>query len=206
MEDITLCSREHREVFRRVWDRVMAGHPETGCPIEVTGDLDCCTLERLAACPPSADPDRRGSDWPHRGTESAPDSEDTALLRRQVQEMLESRQCYRHLGRRCRGSTAQTLTSLASDCHQWARKLAAAYFLLTGVRYWPADTLPAPPIPSLWGTLRQQHQSEQQREQLFRMAWRETEDSALQELYREMAEGCRSHCRRLSSLLEQSCP
>ena len=54
MEDITLCDGEHREVFRRVWNRVMAGHPETGCPVEVTGDLDCEALVRILKEPRNA--------------------------------------------------------------------------------------------------------------------------------------------------------
>lgn len=209
MEDITLCSAEHREVFQRVWNRVMAGHPQTGCPVEVTGDLDCDTLEVLVGAnrpEPRANPDTRGSDLPLAGMDFPAGDESTARLRQQVLEALEGWQLYRHLARRTRNSTARTLTNLAADQHRLARKLAAAYFLLTGVRYWPTETLPAPAIPSLWGTLRRQHQAERQAELSYRMAMDEVTDPTLRELYRDLMEGCQNHCRQLRALLEQSCP
>lgn len=208
MEEITLCSPEHQEVFRRVWNRVMAGHPETGCPVEVTGDLDCETLEVLVGTnrsQPRTTADRRGSDLPVPGMDAPPDEDTSAHLRAQVLEALEGWQIYRHLARRTRNSAARTLTGLAADQHRLARKLAAAYFLLTGVRYWPTETLPTPSIPSLWGTLRRQHQAEQQAELSYRMAMDETTDPTLRELYRELTEGCQNHCRQLRALLEQSC-
>ena len=208
MEEITLCSPEHQEVFRRVWNRVMAGHPETGCPVEVTGDLDCKTLEvpvDTNLSQPQLPEDRRGSDLPMAGMDTSPDEGSSAHLRAQVLEALEGWQMYRHLARRTRNSAARTLTGLAADQHRMARKLAAAYFLLTGVRYWPTETLLTPSIPSLWGTLRRQHQAEQQAELSYRMAMDETTDPTLRELYRELTEGCRNHCRQLRALLEQSC-
>lgn len=204
MEEIALCTEEQQEVFRRVWNRVMAGHPETGCPVEVTGDLTCEDLERLAAIPAPARPDTRGCDL----TDTEPDLSDelTGLLRRQVFEALEGWQMYRHLARRTRNSAARILTALAADRHKQARKLAAAYFLLTGVRYWPSELLTTPAIPSLWGTLRQLHQEEQHAELSFRMAMKESGDPTLSELYAELADSCRVRCRQLRDLLEQSCP
>lgn len=205
MEELTICSPEHQEVFRRVWNRVMAGHPESGCPVEVTGDLDCGTLEALARVPMPAAGDLRGSDLPSDGADCPAGEETTSLLRRQVLEALEGWQLYRHLARRTRNSAARTLTALAADQHKLARKLAAVYFLLTGLRYWPTETLSVPAIPSLWGTLRQRHLAERQAELSYRMAMDDTDDPTLRELYRELTEGCQSHCRRLRELLEQSC-
>lgn len=223
MEDMTLCSPEHQEVFQRVWNRVMAGHPNTGCPVEVTGDLPCDCLEQLAQNnrmnqagqmnqanrPPQAtlsSPDSRGSDLPTAGMDLAPADETTSRLRQQVMEALEGWQLYRHLARRSRSTAARTLTTLAADQHQQARKLAAAYFLLTGLRYWPSELLTTPQIPSFWGTLRQRHQAEQQAECSYRMAADETADSTLLELYQQLADNCQDHCRQLRALLEQSCP
>jgi len=206
MEDIALCAEEHREVFQRVWNRVMAGHPQTGCPVEVTGDLTCEELETLTANPPSSRPDPRGSDLPAAGMELPPSDDTTGRLRQQVLEALEGWQMYRHLARRTRSATARTLTALAADQHKQARKLAAAYFLLTGVRYWPSELLATPAIPSLWGTLRQRHQAEQQTELNYRMAMDEVNDPTLSELYGELSDSCRNRCRQLRALLEQSCP
>lgn len=207
MEDMTLCSEEHQEVFRRVWNRVMAGHPKTGCPVEVTGDLDCDTLEQLTQNRTAPTPaDTRGSDLPITGMDMGRSGETTTRLRQQVLEALEGWQLYRHLARRSRPAAARTLTALAADQHKQARRLATAYFLLTGLRYWPSEMLPTPPIPSFWGTLRQRHQEEQQAELSYRMAADEVTDPTLLELYQQLAEGCRTHCRQLRSLLEQNCP
>ena len=207
MEDMTLCSPEHQEVFRRVWNRVMAGHPETNCPVEVTGDLSCQCLEQLAQENFSNSmPNARGSDLPATGVDLPQCDESTARLRQQVLDALEGWQMYRHLARRTRNTAARTLNTLAADQHKQARRLATAYFLLTGLRYWPSETLTTPAIPSFWGTLRQRHQAEQQAELSFRMAADETSDPTLLELYQQLAEGCRNRCRQLRSLLEQSCP
>lgn len=207
MEDMTLCSSEHQEVFQRVWNRVMANHPETGCPVEVTGDLSCDCLEQLAQTAQTPHvPDTRGNDLPTDGMDLAPSDDSTARLRQQVLEALEGWQMYRHLARRTRNSAARTLTSLAADQHKQARRLAAAYFLLTGLRYWPSELLSTPAIPSLWGTLRQRHQAEQQAELSYRMAAEEVNDPTLLELYQQAAEGCQNRCRLLRALLEQSCP
>lgn len=190
------------EVFRRVWQRVMAGRGEDSSPIRVD---DTVPEVRPAAMGMTLPADRPGSDLPPMGTECAPEGI-TAHLRRQTQEMLEGWQFYRCLARRTRGSAGQTLAALAAEQHQLARKLAAAYFLRSGVRYWPVDQLAAPTIRSYWGALRRRHQEEQQGELDFRMAADEAEDAALTELYGQLAESCRAHCRKLHILLEQSCP
>lgn len=217
MEEITLCSPEHQEVFRRVWNRVMAGHPEQNCPLEITGDLPCDCLEQLAkhqnqgqgqnqAPQQTAPADARGSDLSMDNMELPPSDETTARLRQQVLEALEGWQLYRHLARRTRSAASRTLAALAADQHKQARRLSAAYFLLTGLRYWPVEMLTTPPIPSFWGTLRQRHQAEQQSELSYRMSADEVSDPSLLELYQQLAEGCRGHCRQLRTLMEQSCP
>jgi len=207
MEDMILCSSEHQEVFQRVWNRVMAGHPETNCPVEVTGDLSCQCLEQLARTDATNSVSHaRGNDLPTAGVDLPQCEDSTARLRQHLLEALEGWQMYRHLARRTRNTAARTLNSLATDQHKQARRLAAAYFLLTGLRYWPSETLTTPAIPSFWGTLRQRHQAEQQAELSYRMAADETTDPTLLELYQQLAEGCRNRCRQLRSLLEQSCP
>lgn len=214
MEKMTLCDAREQEVFRRVWQRVMAGHPEQPCPFEVTaepvsrqvdGDLSCDYLATLAHAPMHEN-DRPGGDLPSPGLETAPSGECTTRLRQQTLEALECWQFYRHLARRTRGAAARTLANLAADAHRQARRLSAAYFLLSGVRYWPSEQLTTPVIPSFWGALRQRHMAEQQAELSYRMASDEADDPTLLELYRQLIEACRSRCRQLRSLLEQSCP
>lgn len=172
----------------------------------VDGDMSCDYLAALAkAMPERRVQDQPVNDLPQAGLES-PGGEHTARLRQQTLEALEAWQFYRHLARRTRGNTARTLTNMAADQHQLARKLAAAYFIHSGVRYWPSEQLTTPTITSYWGALRQRHQAEQQTELSYRMAMDDAGDDTLAELYGELTESCRTHCRQLRSLLEQSCP
>ena len=218
-DEPTLRSPQEQEVFQRVWQRVMAGRAPESSPIEpapqpeqacrwVDGDVSCDYLAALRrAIPhPPADGDRPGSDLPMPGMEQVSPTDVTARLRQQTLEALEAWQFYRHLARRTRGTAARTLTGLAADQHQLARKLATAYFLHSGVRYWPSEHLPTPAITSYWGALRHRHQGEQQTELSYRMAADDTDDPTLHELYRGLSEACRGHCRQLRALLEQSCP
>lgn len=218
-DDVIIRPPQEQEVFQRVWQRVMAGRPEESSPIQtdppreqnhrwVDGDLSCDYLTQLNKAIPNRtmDRDRPGSDLPVAGMEQPAPTESTARLRQQTLEALDAWQFYRHLARRTRGNAARTLTNLAADQHQLARKLAAAYFLQSGVRYWPSEQLPTPAIPSYWGALRQRHQAEQQAELSYRMAADESSDPTLTELYESLTESCKGHCRQLRALLEESCP
>ncbi|MDE6588878.1 MAG: hypothetical protein K2K53_00740 [Oscillospiraceae bacterium] len=271
MEEMIPCAVKDREVFQRVWQRVMAGRNDAQCPVEalppnMEGDLSCDCLEALARqqgtgfpqeCErqphqtvseapqpgwqpveepmpeepmpdpmpeepmgeqpvpeqpqapvgpdtlPEADGPDRGNDLPQLWEEPQEATDRTARLRRQVMEALEGWQFYRHLARRARGTDARVLNSMAGEVHRHARKLSAAYFLLTGLRYWPSETLSAPAIPSYWGALRTRHQAEQRQENAYRMAADDWDDPSLLELYAELIEGCQHRGRQLRALLEQ---
>jgi len=171
--------------------------------------------EAPAPEPPSADstpaeglPEERGrhrgNDLPQLWDASQSADDRTARLRRHVMDALEGWQFYRHLAKRARGTDARTLNAMAGELHKEARKLAAAYFLLTGLRYWPTELLGAPAIPSYWGALRTHHQAEQRQENAYRLAADDWEDPDLLALYAELTEGCQRRCRQLRSLLEET--
>lgn len=218
MEYMTPCEMPEQEVFQRVWQRVMAGRGGADSPAQmvaaveeagrrVDGDLSCDYLAALAAAPPmSPGQDRPGSDLIPAGMEAPLCGEQTSRLRQQTLEALEGWQFYRHLARRTRGDQARTLTNLAADVHRQARRLSAAYFLLTGLRYWPIEQLAAPVISSFWGALRQRHQAERQMELSYRTALDDVEDSTLMELYEDLILASSGRARQLRVLLEQSCP
>ena len=142
-------------------------------------------------------------DLPPLWEQPSPAGDRTARLRHQVMEALEGWQFYRHLARRARGSDARVLNNLAGELHRQARKLSAAYFLLTGLRYWPSELLTTPAIASYWGALRLRHQAEQRQETAFRIAADDWDDPALLELHTELIDGCQRRCRQLRTLLEQ---
>lgn len=125
-------------------------------------------------------------------------------LQEDILAELEGWQLYRHLARRVTGSAARALSALASEKHRAARRLAAAYFLISGVRYWPTDRL-AVPRPSAWlGTLRRRFAAEQHTESRYRAAALDTADPCLADLYAELADGCAAHAGVLRTLLESA--
>ena len=152
--------------------------------------------------PPENGPDR-GNDLPQLWEEPQPADDRTARMRRHVMDALEGWQFYRHLAKRARGTDQRALNGMAAEQHKEARKLSAAYFLLTGLRYWPSELLRAPAIPSYWGALRTRHQTERRMENEFRMAADDWEDQEVLALYQALIEGCLRRCDQLRSLLEQ---
>jgi hypothetical protein len=192
MEDMTLCTSDSGEVFRRVWRRVMGDRPQESSLIELSeGDVTCAQLRALAQGRAAAVPAPEG--------EASP--EITARLRGQVLASLEGWQAYRRLAQRAGGAAAQVLNHLAGEQHRQARRLSAAYFLLTGLRYWPGGQLAPPATPSYWGALRARHQAERQQELSFAPV--QGMDAALTQLYQELAQGCQARQRQLRALLEQ---
>jgi len=123
-------------------------------------------------------------------------------LQQYIREELEGWQLYRHLARKVNGPYAKTLAALASEKHQRARRLAAAHFLIAGVRYWPTDKLETPRFSSWLGTLRERFSAEQRHQHRYRAAAYDTTDPCLAELYSELAEECGSHAAVLRKVLE----
>ena len=123
-------------------------------------------------------------------------------LQQYIREELEGWQLYRHLARRVNGPHARTLAALASEKHQRARRLAAAPFLIAGVRYWPTDKLETPRFSSWLGTLRERFSAEQRHQHRYRAAAYDTSDPCLAELYGELAEECGAHAAVLRKVLE----
>lgn len=165
------------------------------------------SMEEAPVPPAGGLPPQQGSGWggdlPSGWEEPQGGDDRTVRLRSHVMDALEGWQFYRHLARRARGTDARALNALAGELHKHARKLSAAYFLLTGLRYWPTEVLGAPAIPSYWGALRARHQAEQRQETAFRLAADDWEDQEMLALYGELADACQQRCRRLRALLEQ---
>ncbi|HIT01916.1 MAG TPA: hypothetical protein IAC21_03730 [Candidatus Enterenecus merdae] len=212
MDELTLPAPEHQEVFQRVWARVMGEQatPPEGPAVPAMGMAPAAASVMGAAAP------ARAADslppLPAAGEASPPEPSvaqsqpepdpRTARLRAQILEALEGWQFYRHLARRARAG-ARVLRTLAADQHRQARRLAAAYFLLTGVRYWPTDTLAVPARTPLWGALRRRHQAEQGAQQAYLAAAQDAGDPELAQLYQQLAQDCEEHCYQLRGLLEQ---
>ncbi|MCC8123708.1 MAG: hypothetical protein LIO58_09230 [Oscillospiraceae bacterium] len=119
--------------------------------------------------------------------------------------MEELRNCHLYLSMACRmhGQRANTLRTLGMDARQHAARLSAAYFILSGVRYWPTQDRSCCTSERYMVFLRTQFLSEQQRAAAYRETANATQDTCLRELLNDLAEECDSHTRILRSLLEQ---
>ena len=172
-------------------------------PTQPPTQAEAEAVETLAGALPEADGPSRESDMPRLWEEPQQAADRTVRLRRQVMEALEGWQFYRYLARKARAGDARVLNSMAGEMHRAARKLSAAYFLLTGLRYWPSELLAAPAIPSYWGALRSRHQAEQRQETAYRISADDWDAPDMQELYGELIESVQRRSRQLRGLLEQ---
>lgn len=124
------------------------------------------------------------------------------LLQAMIADELTDYRTYQYMARRVGGGPARTLNGLAADERRHAKRLSAAYFLISGVQYWP-DRLPPAPIATYLGGVRERFQAEQRGAASYRSAARETGDPCLQELFLELAGDEEEHARSLRGLLEQ---
>ena len=208
-----------RDIFLRVWRRVM---PEEtpACPITVdtgeparpappSNDMSVQTLP--APVPhnmpaPDTSGDSSGDDFPTPedvpclGSGGQPDLEQ---LRMFISQELMYWQIYRTLAQRS-GQSGRMLAALAGNCRKRSKRLSAALFLISGVRFWPAEP-PAVPMPrSYFGTLRELFLAEQNRGGTYRAGAEDCRDACLQALYLELADECMEHACRIRTLLENS--
>lgn len=104
--------------------------------------------------------------------------------------------------RRASGSCARAMAAVATDHRQAVRRLSAAYFLITGVRFKPG--CPSVSLPSTVSlALREQFIWEQRWEQCNRQSAQDTNDPCLEALYQELAQEGALHAGTIRSLLEQ---
>lgn len=183
-----------RDVFLRVWSRVM---PEGG---------DACPIMTV---PPEEKPCRtgevEGNDFPP--PEDVPclgmsAQEETERLRQFVTDEMHNWQRYRALSRRS-GQCARQLSALAGGCRRRAKRLSAALFLITGVRFWPPEQ--SVPVPrSYFGALRELFLAEQNRGGAYRSAAEESRDGCLQRLYLDLSDECTVHAAHIRAMIENS--
>lgn len=220
---------EKKEIFARVWKRVMADSTES-CPIawedpaegtapppppaasprecapaqasDSAGEAeDCPCLPAPARHPKGHSPH---SDFPHAGgvlgegcLECAPLLQE--FIRRELADLRE----YQALARRAGGNPGRVLAGLAGEKKRRAKRLSAAYFLISGVRYWPEGT-GNPPITSYLGTLRRRFAQEQTTMAAYLAGAESTTDPCLQQLFWDHAKECWAQACRIRTLVEQS--
>ena len=199
------------EVFERVWRRVMPGD-RPDCPFRLPGD------EAESAPEAPAVPDGAGTALAVPAPQAAalPAENDvpclgaaSAVHGSQLQSFIEHEigdwRFYQHLARRAPGGGSKVLSTLAADERRHAKRLSAAYFLISGVRYWPADRPAALPAGTTYlAALRSRFCAEQRGELAYRAAAEETADPALRELFLDLAQEENTHAWLLRGLVEQA--
>lgn len=159
-----------REVFAQIWGRV---DPGGSGPVEVA--------PAPADAPGPEEADAQGPVC--LGQEDM----EGQRLQELIRSALSDASIYQGLTRRSRRAR-QELSELARHKTRQAKRLSAAYFLMTGVRYWPQETTPVNPPESFFPVLRQQFLAERRRREALGALAKETADPSLRELYLSLAE------------------
>ncbi|NCB64049.1 MAG: ferritin-like domain-containing protein [Clostridia bacterium] len=213
-----LCGCD-REVFNRVWRRVM---PEDtyGSPVQLIGEEETPVRgERLYGTggggpdlwrpePPIHNPVPPVAPAPPPTPPIACLGPGSAVYGAELQSFiaheLQDCRCYMALARRSSGNVRQTLMGLAQDEKRHAKRLSTAYFLISGVEYWPDQpggmVNTTGPLPAC---LRARFAEEQKGEAAYHAAAERTCDPCLKELYLELANDENAHSWVLRGLLEK---
>ncbi len=195
------------EVFRRVWDRVMPDQRDSPLILAAPPGGEAVPPAPAPAPEPTPEPAPVPEPAPSPaepplglGEASQPDTAALAALMDRARENLSA--AWALARRRSPQGGGRALSELAADHSRATRQLSAAYFLITGTRYRPAEKKTALPA-SLPLALRDQFVREQRWERACRRAAEATGDPCLRELYLELAQDGALHAGTIRSLLER---
>ena len=179
-----------REVFERVWRRVMP-EDRPDCPFTLYSEE-----EQVAVRPAE---ERKADLVPVPAEQSGGDG---AVLQAFIADELSDWRTYQTLARRIPGGNGRALMGMAADERRHAGRLSAAYFLLSGVKFWPPAE-PELPGGGCMAALRARYWAERKGAEAYRAAAGRTGDSALRELYLELAGDEEAHAGLIRSILER---
>lgn len=197
-----LCGSD-REIFERVWRRVMP-EDQLASPIEVIPAAEytppvSAPRPMPALSPEPAPAPTKPEDMPCLGPGSAVHGSELQAF---ILEELRDHHTYQALARRTQGQAGRTLAGIAADERRHAKRLSAAYFLISGVRYWPIERAAGRNEGGYLNSLRSRFLGEQKGERAYRTAAEGTQDPCLKELYLELAEEENAHAWLLRGVLE----
>ena len=184
-----------REVFARVWKRVMPDRRED-CPFEVVEAAQQSLPAVVVPDPPAAEEEGAvclGSASAVHGPQ----------LQQYIDQELAAHRCCQTLARRVPGGGGRMLSNLAAEQRRQAKRLSTAYFLISGVRYWPADRSGSPVNGPVTAALREQFQAMQRYAACYRAAAAGTADPCLEALFHQSAEEAEAHAWVIRNVLEQ---
>ena len=206
MPDEELCSCD-REVFDRVWQRVMrdgSNDPiQTDPPADEqarNGNGGLQVMEQTGLVLPRREEGRPEQDVSCLGGGSAMYA---PMLREMMDGETENYRTYQALARRAGNNGTRMLGTMAADKRRNTKRLAAAYFLITGEQYRSPNMNGTRPPMDLMNGLRGQFIQEQRGAAAYEGAAQETGDPCLRQLFRELGQEAMGHARMIRSLLEQ---
>ena len=179
-----------REVFERVWRRVMP-EDRPDCPFTLYSE------EEQVAVQPAEE--RKAELVPVPAEQSGGDG---AVLQAFIADELSDWRTYQTLARRIPGGNGRALMGVAADERRHAGRLSAAYFLLSGVKFWPPAESELP-REGWMAILRRRYWAERKGAEAYRTAAGRTRDSALRELYLELAGDEEAHAGVIRVILER---
>ena len=180
-----------REVFERVWRRVMP-EDRADCPFTLQQaerpqpPAPPAALPAMTAAPKTADP---AEAW-------------GGMFRQYIDGELASWRRCQALARRLSGQSGRALSAAAPGELRHAKRLSALYFLLSGVRYWPERHPTVHPLP-LPAALREQFWAARKAEEAYRSAAQEVGEPRLSELFTQLAREETDHLRTFQVAREQ---
>lgn len=179
-----------REVFERVWRRVMP-EDRPDCPFTLYSE------EEQVAVQPAEE--RKAELVPVPAEQSGGDG---AVLQAFIADELSDWRTYQILARRIPGGNGRALMGVAADERRHAGRLSAAYFLLSGVKFWPPAESELP-REGWMAILRRRYWAERKGAEAYRTAAGSTGDSTLRELYLELAGDEEAHAGVIRGILER---
>ena len=184
--------------------------PRPDCPIVLPAEPAASPAVReappaLSAVAASAPPDRPVAGEEHNvpclGAASAIYG---GQLQQFVDRALADWRSYQALSRRAQGNSGRILSAIAADQRRHAKRLSTAYFLISGVRYWPAERPAGPASRTPFAAaLRERFMAEQRSAAAYQAAAAETADPCLRQLYEELSGEADAHAWLLRGILEE---
>jgi hypothetical protein len=131
----------------------------------------------------------------------------SAIHGSQMQEFilraLQGWRCYQMLSHRASGGIKKLFSSLAAEKKAHAKRLSTAYFLITGISYFPQERITVPGMNSFLDTLRSCFISEQRDTADYLAAAEEISDPWLHDLYLSLARASTEIAEDIRAALEQ---
>ena len=181
-----------REIFAQVWSRV---DPAQGGMVEPLAPAE--NTPGVAAAPPAPEAPAQPP------VETVGEEDETGRqLQALVLGVLTAGSVYRDLARRTRRSVGE-LQELHQQKLRQAKRLSAAYFLLTGVRYWPREATPVNPPEGFFPALRERFLAEGRRCAELEALAGACREEDLTELYNGLAQETRDITRAIRYIVER---